>query len=87
MTTIVHRVPLGSGTLTANCGAALGRNATGQYGPAYGHLPEGWTHCTAGCWAKHRRDLGRAEDGDRIAELRAELTGYQGGKRRALVSA
>lgn len=86
MTTIVHRVPQGSGTLTANCGASLGRDGTGQYGPI-GHLPAGWSNCEAGCWPSHRRNIDPGQDGDQLARLRAELTGYRGGKRRAEVSA
>lgn len=54
---IIHRVPDGSGTLTANCGAELGvPGHAGHYGPNP-RPSTGEALCTAGCYPKHRAEL------------------------------
>lgn len=88
MKQIIHRVPDGSSTVTANCGQALGEGDghTGWYG-ADPLLASFQQKCARGCYPKHARDLGLGANGDAIADLRAKLTGIPGGKHRAEVAA
>lgn len=92
MIEVIHRVPDGSVTLTANCGQALGLGDgnTGWYG-ADPLVVSSQRKCTRGCYptepGRHRRDLSPIEDGDAISEMRASLTGLEGGKHRDEVAA